>query len=126
MNTLLRRILLAASAALLAFGAVVHTLAFKKLAGAVNASGLPAFYGKAFKSLWLIDSATLMIVAIVFGFLAIRPTAVPGFIIVLVALIPAATAALLYYFVGAFMPAHMCLLAAALATFAGVMRAGKS
>ena len=59
MHSLLSRLLLAASAALLLFGGAVHALAYKKAVAAVATSNLAAFYAQALKGLWLIDSATL-------------------------------------------------------------------
>jgi hypothetical protein len=43
----------------------------------------------------------------------------------LMAFIPAAIAALLYMFMGIFIPAHMLLAAAAMAFFAGLLRGRK-
>jgi hypothetical protein len=121
MTSPLSRLLLLISAALLLFGGVVHALAFKKAVAAVADSNLAAFYARALKGLWLIDSATLIILACLFGLLAARPTMAGGLVVALMALIPAATAALLYYFIGAFMPAHLLLAAAALAFTAGLL-----
>ncbi len=58
---------LVASAALLALSAVMHTRAFGK--AAVAASSLAEFYGNALKALWLIDSATMLVLAVL---LAVR------------------------------------------------------
>ena len=123
MTRTLPRFLLLVSAMILLFGATVHTRAFKGALAVVANSNLPAFYGNALKALWLIDSVTLVTLGIVFGLIAFRPLIASGMIISLLALIPAATAALLYYFVGAFVPAHMLLTAAALAFMAGLLRA---
>jgi hypothetical protein len=123
MSNSLPRLLLGTSAALLFFGGAVHALAFKKAVAALEASNLPAFYANASKGLWLIDSASLVILGIVFALLAGRPGVTSGIVVALVALIPAATSALLYYFIGAFMPAHLLLAAAALAFTAGLLLA---
>lgn len=120
MTNPLPRVLLATSGALLLFGGVVHTLAFKKAVAAVTQSNLPDFFGKALKGLWLIDSATLITLAIVFGLIAARPMVASRSIVVLLALIPAATAGLLYYFIGSLRAAHLLVTAAALG-FAGGM-----
>src|SRR2546422_8504756 len=69
MSSSLSRLLLSISAALLLFGGVVHAFAFKKAVAAVTDSNLAAFYAKALKGLWLIDSATLIILACLFGLL---------------------------------------------------------
>lgn len=122
MTRVLPRFLLLVSAVILLFGGTVHTRAFKGALAVVADSNLPTFYGNALKALWLIDSATLATLGIVFGLLAFRPTLTSGMIISLLALIPAATAVLLYYFIGAFVPAHLLLTAAILAFIAGLLR----
>jgi len=122
MTQRLPRILLAASSAILAFGGVIHTAAFNKTVSTVASSNLPIFYGNALKALWLIDSATLIGLAIVFAFIAARPATASGSVIMLLALIPAATAVSLYTFIGMFPPSHMLLAAAVLTFLAGVLR----
>lgn len=121
--TRIPRFLLMVSAVILLFGAAVHTRAFNGALAVVANSTLPAFYGNALKALWLIDSATLGILGILFGLIGFRPTITSGMIILLLALIPAASAILLYYFIGTFVPAHMLLTAAILAFMAGLFRA---
>lgn len=121
MTNPLPRFLLVISAAILLFGGAVHARAFKNTVAAVAASNLPAFYANALKALWLIDSATLVTLGIVFGLIAARPVMTSGSVVSLLALIPAATAVLLYYFIGVFVPAHLLLAAAALAFFAGLL-----
>ena len=122
MHSHLSRLLFAASATLLLFGGSVHALAYKKAVAAVTTSNLAAFYAQALKGLWLIDSATLIILAIVFGALAARPASGSGLVVALLASMPAATAALLYYFMGPIPPAHLLLVAAAMAFSAAVIR----
>lgn len=101
----------------------MHALAYKKAVAAVATSNLVAFYAQALKGLWLIDSATLVILAISFGVLALRPALAGSLVIALLALIPAATAGLLYYFIGPSPPAHLLLLAAVLTFSAAALRA---
>jgi hypothetical protein len=113
------RYLLAASSAILALGGLMHARAFRKALAAANASDLPEFYAGSLKALWLIDSATLITLAVVLGFLAARPGSAAPTVVVLLALIPAATGVLLYTFIGPFLPAHMLLTAAVLAGIAG-------
>src|SRR5262245_12622951 len=107
------------SAALLAMGGIMHTRAFGRASAAVASSSLPVFYGSALKALWLIDSATLLVLAAILLLLAARPAHASGAVVVLLALIPAATAAMLYTFMGPFLPAHVLLVAAFLAGLAG-------
>jgi len=121
--TKLPRLLLLLSAAILVFGGAVHARAFKGAVAAIAASNLPAFYANSFKGLWLIDSATLITLGIVFGLFAVRPVTASGGVVSLLALIPAATAGLIYYFVGPFMPAHLLMTGAVLAFIAGPLRA---
>ena len=123
MHSLLSRFLLSGSAALLLFGGAVHAFAYKKAVAAVATSNLAAFYAQALKGLWLIDSATLVILALSFGVLALRPALASALVIALLALIPAATAGLLYYFIGPSPPAHLLLFAAALTFLAAALRA---
>jgi hypothetical protein len=117
MNTV-SRLCLAAAALLLAFGGWVHTRAFQKAAEVISASDLPEFFAKAFKMLWLIDSTMLFTSAIIFGVVALRPATASRVIVALVALVPAVVAVLLYSLIGAIVPAHLLVVAAALG-FAG-------
>ena len=119
----LPQFLLGASGALLALGGLMHARAFGKAAAAVASSNLPTFYANSLKGLWLIDSATLLVLALVFGLIAARPLLAAGSLIALLALIPAATAAFLYAFIGMFLPAHVLLAAAIMAAVAGMFRA---
>ncbi len=114
------RLLLAVSSLLSAVGGAMHAIAFRKALTAVDASNLPRFYGGSSKGLWLADSATLFILAAIFGVVAARPSTGTRPILMLVALIPAATAILLYTFLGNFFAGHLLLVIAALAFFAGV------
>src|SRR4051794_32482976 len=97
------------SAALLALGGVMHGRAFGKAVAAVAASSLPEFYGNSLKALWLIDSATMLTLAALFVLIAFRPVAATGVVVGILALVPAATSALLYAFMGTFLPAHILL-----------------
>lgn len=114
------RILFAVSAILLAFGAWVHTSAFGKVSAAAAKSDLAEFLGKGFKVLWLQDSALQLIFAIVFGVLAIRPSAAPKWIVMMLALLLLTTVALVYYFIGNFIAGHL-FLAAALSAILGAL-----
>jgi hypothetical protein len=111
---------LVASSALLVLSAVMHTRAFGK--AAVAASSLAEFYGNALKALWLIDSATMLVLAVLFTVAAVKPAAVSGLGLIMLAVIPAATAALLYTFIGSFLPAHILLATALMIVTAGLLR----
>lgn len=99
----------------------MHTSAFKKVVVTVAASNLPVFFGNSLKALWLIDSVTLLILAVAFGLIAIKPVVASRSVILLLALLPAATSILLYTFIGNFIPAHMLLAAAILVFLAGFL-----
>lgn len=116
----LGRILLAFSAVLLAIGAWIHTSAFNKMSAAVAKSDLIPFAAKSLRVLWLEDSVVLLVLAIVFAVIAALPSAINKWVIVLLALIPAATAAFVYYFVGSFIAGHLLLVAAIAAILGGL------
>jgi hypothetical protein len=124
MSAALPRWLLAIAAALLLLSVIMHTSAFPQTRAAVGASNLTAFFRQALPALWLIESMTLLMLAVVFGLVAARPAMASGAVVALLAFIPAGTAGMLYRFVGGrFVPAHVLLLAAALAFVAGLLRA---
>jgi hypothetical protein len=106
------RILLGVSSFILLAGGVIHAMAFRRFDPVANA--LPPFYANASRALWLIDSATQLVLAAAFAWLAARPEASTPVVVAFMALIPAATAVLIYAYVGNFAAGH--LLAAAAAT----------
>jgi len=118
--TLVARLLLAFSALLSAVGGAIHAAAFRRTLAAVATSNLSPFFGNSFMVLWLEDSCILFILAAVFGYIAVRPSAATKPVAVLLALIPAATAVLLYIFLGGFFAGHLLLAVAAMAFFAGL------
>src|SRR4051794_11660900 len=110
------RLLLTISSLLSALGGILHASAFGKTLDAIAASRLPHFYAGGYKGLWLADSATLLILAGLFGFVAARPSTATRPVLIFAALIPAATAVLLYIFLGNFFAGHL-LLAVAILVF---------
>ena len=112
-----RRLLLGSSAAILVLGAFMHSTAFGRVQAAVATSNLEPFFGASLKALWLIDSVTLVALAIIFGLAAARPGAVSRAVLFILACIPGATALFLYRFLGPFIPAHMLLVSAVAAIF---------
>jgi hypothetical protein len=116
------RILFAVSALILAFGAYVHTSAFGKVSAAVAKSDLPEFFGKGFKVLWLQDSVLQIIFAIIFAVLAIRPTAVPKWVVIMLALLLLSTVAFVYSIIGNFIAGHLFLAAAIAAIFGALLK----
>jgi hypothetical protein len=119
------RLLLAFSSFLLAASGLLHAAAFSRALPVIARSGLPAFYANSFKTLWLADSATLLALAGVFGFFVARPAAATRSVVLLLALIPAATAVLMYVFVGRFFVVPL-LLAPAIAAFVAGLRVTRS
>jgi hypothetical protein len=117
----LSRILLFLSAFLFAFGAWIHTSAFGKVSAAIAKSDLADFFGKGFKTIWLMDSSVQVILAIVFAFVAIRPNAATKPIVVLIALIPLTTAIFAYYFLGNFIAGHLFLVGSLAAIFGALL-----
>ncbi|HZR06567.1 MAG TPA: hypothetical protein VFA61_12135 [Candidatus Udaeobacter sp.] len=90
------------------------------MSAAVANSDLIPFAAKSLKILWLEDSVVLLVLTIVFGVIAALPSAATRWVILLLALIPAATAALVYYFVGSFIAGHLLLTAAVAAILGGL------
>jgi peptidoglycan/LPS O-acetylase OafA/YrhL len=116
------RLLLAAAAAIFAFGGAMHAAAYAaKARPGIDASNLPAFLGAELKVLWLADSTTLVALALVIGFIAAKPASVAKAVIMLLAIIPAATAVLLYFFLGPFYPGHLLLVASVMVFVAGLV-----
>ena len=113
------RVLLALASFLAVVGGLLHAGAFRTALEAFASSNLQAFFANSSKALWLGDSSTLIILGVVFGLIAIRPSAASGPVIVLLALIPAATAILIYVFVGRFFAGHLLMAIAASALVAG-------
>jgi hypothetical protein len=120
MGTVTARLLLALSALLSIASGAIHAAAFRKALAAIDGSDLPRFYAGSSKGLWLADSATLFILAILFCLIAARPRTATRPLVILVALIPATTAAMLYTFLGNFFAGHLLLVIAGLAFVAGL------
>jgi hypothetical protein len=119
------RFLLTFAALLLALGALMHASAFNKIASAIADSNLVPFAANSLKILWLADSTTSLLLAAVFGLIAARPSAATRWVIVLLALIPASTAGLIYTFLGGFIGGHI-MLTAAVAAFMGGLQYPKA
>src|SRR5882762_2019128 len=101
------RFLLAFCSLLMAVGGVMHALAFQRTLPVIGVSHLSPFFANSFKLLWLGDSATMFVLAVIFGVIAVRPAVATRPMVLLVALIPAATAVLLYAFLGNFFAGHI-------------------
>jgi hypothetical protein len=118
------RFLLAFAALLLAIGAILHASAFNRISSAIENSNLAPFAANSLKVLWVADSATSIILAAIFGLIAAQPAAATRGVIVLTALIPAATAVCIYTFIGSFIGAHILFAASIAAIIAGLQFPG--
>ena len=116
------RFLLALAALILAGGALLHASAFHKVTAALAASNLVPFAAGSLKGLWLADSATCLLLALLFATVAVRPGAASRFVVFLLALIPAATAVFIYTFLGSFIGGHVLLTAAVAASVAALFK----
>ena len=123
MKSSLVRAFFITAALVLAIGAIMHASAFQKIQEALFISNLSPFAADSLKVLWLADSATCLLVAAFFGCLAANPSSASHFAALVVALIPAATAVMIYIFIGSFIGGHL-LLAAALSAIAGTLLKG--
>ncbi len=117
---LLSRILLGFSAIVFAFGAYIHTSAFGRMSEAVAKSDLLPFFANGFRTLWLMDSAVQIALALVFAIVAIKPNAATRPIVTLIALVPLSTAGFIYHFIGNFVGGHI-FLAGGLAAILGAL-----
>jgi hypothetical protein len=113
------RIFLTAAALLLLIGASLHAAGFRHALPVLASSGMPPFYTGAFKGLWLLDSLTQVVLAVVL--LAAVAGKVPRsrLLLWLLALIPVGTAAILYSFLGPFPAEYLFLLTTILIVTAG-------
>ena len=101
-------------------GSVVHAAAFSRADAAFAGSGLRPFFGNSSRALWLGDSTTLAVVAVLCGLIAIWPSAASRPVVMVLAFIPALIAVLIYVFLGMFFAGHMLLFSAAAMFFAGL------
>ena len=105
----LSRIFLGLAALVFAFGAWIHTSAFGRMSAGVAKSDLTPFLANGFRTLWLMDSSVQVALAVMFAFVALKPTATTKPIVLLIALVPLATAGFIYYFIGNFIGGHLFL-----------------
>jgi len=126
MNSPLARTLFAGAALNLIGGALRHAAAYGQLTAGVAASGLTPVLGNAYRALWMADSTTTATVGVVAALLAFRPALATRALVILLALIPAATAVFIYHFLGAYPPGHLMITAAALMVVAALVRRGPS
>lgn len=123
MNSTFARILLAAAALILISSALLHASATGKVDAGVLASGLSPLLGNVYRALWAADSTTAAAVGVVTALLAFQPALARPVIVLVLALIPGATAVCIYHFLGAFPPGHLMITAAALMVLAALLPA---
>ena len=116
------RTLLSISALVFAFGAYIHTSAFGRMSEAVAKSDLPAFFGNGFRTLWTMDSAVQIALALLFALVAVRPSAATRPIVILIALIPLTTSVVIYCLIGNFIGGHLFLTGALAAIFGALLK----
>ena len=92
---------------------------------AVAKSDLVPFVGRGLKVLWLQDSVIAIVLGIIFGTIAARGSAAPRWIIVVLGLIPVATAGFVYLFIGNFIGGHVFLTAGVAAILGGLLYPGR-
>ncbi len=109
-RSLISRLLLTASAALLASGGVAHGLAYAKASTIAEHSTLPRFFTAAFKGLWLSDALSSMVLALILGAIALRPAVATRPLIMLIAASPIAGAVAIFWTMGNFYAGHLLLL----------------
>ena len=118
------QLMLGVASFLMALGGAMHAAAFNRAAVAIAGSNLPRFFGDCSKALWLADSTTMFSLAALFGLIAAKPSAATRPVVMLLALIPAATGVLIYVFLGSFFAGHILMATAILVFFAGVQLSG--
>lgn len=112
------RILLALSSLLHLSGAIAHAMAFRRADAVLAGAHLSAVHTGMFESLFLSDSTTLTVIAAVLAFVAARPASASRTVIVLIALVSAATGTLVFVFMGGFFAGYWMLAASITAIIA--------
>ena len=115
------RMLLALSSLLHVSAAIAHASAFPRAAAVLAGAHVAPVYAGMFKSLFLSDSTTLTIIAAVVAFLAARPATATRTLVVLVALVSAATGAMVFIFMGGFFAGYWMVAASLTAIAAAPM-----
>lgn len=110
------------SGAILATGASMHGLAYRKASAIAEQSTLPPFFQAAFKGLWLGDSLSFLTLALVLVCIAASPRLASTPLILLLALVPLGCAVSMFSTMGGFFGAYVMLVAAAAAFLAAALR----
>jgi hypothetical protein len=119
----LSRGLLAGAALIFASGGILHAVAyFSKAQVLIEAANVKLFFGNELKVLWLADSTTMTGLALIFGLFSLRPAFGSRALLLLLALLPGATTALLYAYLGPFYAAHLLLLGTVMVVLAALLK----
>lgn len=116
------RLLLGATALLLAAGGTLHAMAYPKARSIADHSDLAPFAAAAFKGLWLSDSVTSGAFAAVFLLAACYPRWAARPLLVVLALGPLAVAVAVYSTMGNFFGGHMMLAAGITALIGALLK----
>jgi hypothetical protein len=114
--------LLALSAIILAAGASIHGFAYPKAAAVAEHSTLPPFFQSALKGLWLSDSLSSLLLALVLVSIAMKPHWATKSLLLLLALTPLGTSVVLFLTMGRFFASYAMLMAAVAALLAAALR----
>lgn len=116
------RSLLVLSAIILAAGAIMHGIAYRKASAIVEQSTLSSFFQAAFKGLWLGESLGFLTLALALACIATSPRLAATPLVLILALMPLGCAVALFSTMGGFFAAYLMLLAAALMLLAAALR----
>jgi hypothetical protein len=126
MRSLTPRLLFAGAGLICGLGSIAHARAYVRVAtSAIDHASVAPFLAGELRALWLADSTTLAGLAVIFGYIAFRPRSASAEVMMLICVLPGATALLIYRFLGPFYAGHMLLLACAMA-FGGAVSLLKS
>lgn len=117
-----QQLFLISAAVVLVVSAAMHAAAFGRVLAAVSRSDLDNFMAQGLKVLWLADSVVQLVLAFILACAAFRRQFISRCGIAVLAFIPAVTAALLYFYIGNFIGAHLLLLASLLVAISIVRR----
>jgi hypothetical protein len=121
--SLASRTLLWVTALALVAIALLHGMGVSSLGAELDAAQLKPFVAGGFRAVWLGFSVTAVLLALVFAGAALRPQFAGRAALTLLALVPIASALLVYHYIGPFAGAHM-MMAAGLIGIAGAALRG--
>lgn len=114
--------LLALSATVLAAGASIHGLAYTKAAAVAEHSTLPPFFQSALKGLWLSDSLSSLVLALVLASIAAKPKWAAKPLLFFLALTPLGMSVVLFLTMGNFSAGYLMLIVAVSVLLAAALK----